>query len=212
MINYRARLTSASRFTILFFALLASAKADVVYSYTGNTFTGFSGADNAATQTKIRATVDLSSALGDNFNGTVSPVSWQISDGNLTFTNLSSNIAQTSFDFVTDAMGNITGWDVFATQTNSTPGYVRLLTEAGADDSESCGGNNFSSCSPLFGEAFVTYSGNQPAFAPVATPEPNLTMLLLGIAVILVCVSTRFAREGNSGKDAVCDVHGDMAG
>ena len=117
--------------------LPAGARGDVIYSYTGDNFLYYGDGDSSAVQTNITATIDLTSALGDDFNGSVDPVSWEISDGNITVTNLSSDVAHTEFYFETDAMGQIISYTVDVEQTNSAPGYAALISETGGDGSTS---------------------------------------------------------------------------
>jgi hypothetical protein len=96
-------------------AIVASgaAKADVIYTYTGNDFT--TANSPYTTSDKITGTITLSSALGLSLVGSsVSPLAYSFSDGIVTLAsptccNLSS---QTSFVFNTDASGNITNWNV----------------------------------------------------------------------------------------------------
>jgi hypothetical protein len=65
-----------------------NAQASVVYSYTGNpfnTFVGpvFSGSD------AVTGELTIASALGDNFNGNVSPTQFSFSNGLSSITNFS---------------------------------------------------------------------------------------------------------------------------
>lgn len=173
-----------------------TAKATVVYSYTGLEFTNYSGADNSSRQVNISASVTLPSALGANFQGAVTPESWEISDSWTTLTNVSTNIAQPSFDFQTDSTGQITGWAVEVDVTSSAPDFIRLLTQFGSDDSVMCGGTNLSFCNPVLGDASVGYPNNAPNFVTTTQPQPEWllatassvpepgTLVLLGVATL----------------------------
>jgi hypothetical protein len=178
--------------SILMFAAVLNA-GSVTYSYTGDDFTSYSGAYNSGAETNITVSVTLASALGDNFSGDVTPLSFQFSDGSNVLTDQSPNIdnGQTAFDFVTDGSGNITGWDVSANQINASES-MRLLTESGVDDTEECGGSSdLSVCSPELADADVEYAGNQPSFTVgAAAPEPS-TISLAVIGALLVLIGRR---------------------
>jgi len=178
--------------------LSQSIKADVVYNYTGDSFTSYSGTYNSATETNITATLTLSSALGADFNGTVAPasvVSFEISDGSLMLTNTSLDITP-SFDFVTNGSGQITGWGVSVIQNISPPAWTRLLTESGADESVACGGGPVGEdCIPFVGNAEVDYSGNQPGWTESAVPEPRFTVIL---GALLAALAVTIRRKATS--------------
>jgi hypothetical protein len=90
----------------------APASADTIYTYTGNDFTTVSGP--YTTTDMVTGTIDLATALGDNFGPAASivPVSFSFSDGVQTVTNLSPEISATFTDFSTDASGVPLTWDV----------------------------------------------------------------------------------------------------
>ncbi len=181
MICNREALLMSLALGLLCVLLPAAARGDVIYSYIGDDFVYYGDGDSSAVQTNITATIDLSSALVDNFNGSVDPVSWEISDGNITVTNLSSDVAHTVFYFETDAMGQIISYTVDVEQTNSAPGYAALISETGADGSDTCGGTDLDSCGAPGSYAYVPYFGDQPAFSvtDTAVPEPISIALLL---------------------------------
>jgi hypothetical protein len=80
----------------------------VTYIYTGNPFTNVSGPYTTSDQ--VTAKVKLSSPLPANMSlQIVTPLAFSFSDGVQTFTNLT---ASSSFEFQTDASGNIFAWNV----------------------------------------------------------------------------------------------------
>jgi hypothetical protein len=130
----------------------------VTYSYTGSAFapSSYSGTFTSAAETNITASLTFAAPLGPNFTeADVSPLSFSISDGSTTLTNLSPNIVggATYLDFGTDASGNIDVWDMAVVQSTGGGDWLLLLTEVGADESIACGGGSIGSdCIPTTGQ------------------------------------------------------------
>jgi hypothetical protein len=103
------------------FAAIA-AKADVIYSYTGNDFTTIEGNPPQTTSEFLTLSLTFDSALPpDNpFGKTITQtlLSWTISDQLFTYNQNNATISLAAF--ATDANGNITSWgaldDPFSTQ------------------------------------------------------------------------------------------------
>jgi hypothetical protein len=92
----------------------SGAKADVVYSYTGNDFNSFSTpALPYTTSDFVSLTLTLSAPLGDKLtNASVTPISFTISDGVDTLDITSAPLTDDTFQFSTSSNGTITGWDI----------------------------------------------------------------------------------------------------
>jgi len=89
---------------------LATAKT-VTYSYQGANYALLSGGAclTSSMATSIKFTV--AAALGANFSGIVTPISWAANDGKTKFTSKSANLT-VGFKVGTDGNGNITSWQI----------------------------------------------------------------------------------------------------
>lgn len=118
----------------------APAKADVIYTYTGNNFTDVFTA-GYTTSDKITGTLTLSSALPSSLstltNESALVVSYSFTDGVNTFTKpCCDSGSQTIFSFETDGSGTITNWDVILeTDDNHTGDLTTLSGPTGFDQS-----------------------------------------------------------------------------
>lgn len=184
--------------------LLPSCFAEqVTYSYTGSAFApgSYSGTFTSAVETNITATLTFAAPLGPNFTeAEVSPLSFSISDGSTTLTNLSPNIVggATYLDFGTDASGNINVWNMTVVQSTGGGTWLELLTEVTADESVTCGGGPVGSdCSPVTGLAYVEYSSNQPSWTESeAAPEPStFALFAVTLAVLAPLLRKRLNRK-----------------
>jgi hypothetical protein len=95
-------------------ALVSSpaAHADVIYTYTGNDFTRFTGPYTGTD--KVTATITLANPLGASLALTaVTPLAFTLSDGVQTLTDATPSL-QDRFDFTTDSSGTIKYWLVDA--------------------------------------------------------------------------------------------------
>jgi hypothetical protein len=122
--------------TLTVFAALLCAPAHagpVTYTYTGNPFTMSS--PNFVNFTSISGSFTLSSALGDNFKGDVTPTSFSFDNGGGVFiSSADANIEAESFYVVTNGSGVITNWIVqlqacipncsFYIETFNVPGQI----------------------------------------------------------------------------------------
>lgn len=167
---------------LLLFAALGSAMpilADTGYSYTGNDFTtftdGIEGTTPYTTSDSVTGWFSVSSPLGDNFSGTVTPSWYSFSDGvNPAYDPTDSGIVD--FDVTTGATGQITAWninvgDVLDIPTLGSLELASVITNSASGDSASLFlGGSGSNDTP------GTWSG--PYFVPAMTPEPGSLMLL----------------------------------
>jgi hypothetical protein len=119
--NYGLREIQMYRISVvpaLFLIMTVSANASYVYSYTGNTFDGFSSPSSWDASMYVSGMFALQGALGQNLiNSPVAPTSFSFTDGVTTIT--SADVAtnpllyNVDFRFSTDTNGVITDWDVF---------------------------------------------------------------------------------------------------
>ena len=111
----------------LFLLDFSPASADTIYTYTGNDFTIATGP--YATSDRVTGTIDLATALGDNFGPSlIVPVSFSFSDGVQTLTNSTAGVDANFFGFSTDASGNIVTWNVLINEPLSPLNY-EIYTE-----------------------------------------------------------------------------------
>jgi MYXO-CTERM domain-containing protein len=97
---------------------LPAANANVILTYTGNVFNVFA-APYTGTD-KVTATITLANPLGDNLDQSmVTPLAFSLNDGVQTITNATPSFTAT-FEFTTDASGDITQWDLGAENTFTT--------------------------------------------------------------------------------------------
>jgi hypothetical protein len=102
---------SISLLALLSLLGFSPASADTIYTYTGNDFTSATGP--YTTTDKVTGTMDLATALGDNFGpGEIFPVSFSFSDGVQTFSNVTPGIMADFTNFSTNASGTIVSWSV----------------------------------------------------------------------------------------------------
>jgi hypothetical protein len=124
--------------SLLCFLLPAAARADAIYTYTGNPYTVCGGFGSATytcngTTPALSITFDIANPLADNLNlknVANKLVSLTITDGtglDITLANATSGILQ----FSTDSSGNITDWsiDVSTTPSAATPTSYLVLSE-----------------------------------------------------------------------------------
>jgi hypothetical protein len=160
----------------------SGALASITYDYTGQDFTFASGAYTTAD--KITGSITFSSALPDNMTqGAVTPVSFSFTDGVQTVTNLSPRTFPDAINFGTDALGNITSWNLnlffFSATTRSVfnINFVPAIGVGGIGDFD-----QLDTCSPgcsLTEEGSNGLAGTWVIAAPV--PEASTwAMMILG--------------------------------
>jgi len=157
---------------LLMFA--ASASADTMYSYTGNTLSVAYGSPSCGLACDIQGSFTMASALGDNLSGaTVSPESFSFSDGATIYSSGAGDSISVSLS--TNATGNITQWTIFVTPPGG-PSVASIATgnaPAGVEDTS-------------FEPSYYLYnSANPGSWSITNMPEcSTLVMLLLSLAML----------------------------
>jgi hypothetical protein len=149
-----------------------SARASVVYSYAGNPFNTFSGPAFSG-QDSVTGEFTVASALGDNFNGNLSPSQFSFSNGLTSITNF--NLPSPVFDIQTSNTGQIIEWSISLSIGLGSAGTT-ISTSNLSDRSSSIGPTTFSSASN---------SGDPGVWSSVAsTPlPPSLLLFATGFGV-----------------------------
>ena len=166
------------------------------YSYTGNPLTSCSGPGcvSTAPYPVITGSFTLNSPLGANMAyGTVTPVSWQISDGISTLTSLNSTL-ETPLEIETVG-GVITEWNFFAQQfTASTYSEMYTSNIPPSTPSYCCPEDATLDQGTLSGP-FTALANNANEFdagtwtASVTVPEPSTSLLMVtGLLGLLALV------------------------
>jgi hypothetical protein len=153
--------------------------ADTGYSYTGNDFTSVTPGffDAYTTSDSVTGSFSVTSPLGDNFSGTVTPTWYSFSDGVQTDDPTDSGIV--NFDITTDATGAITGWDINVGSGYYVGSGFFELTGITIDSSTGDSGGDF-----LGGSASNTSPGTWSApYDAAPAPEPG-SMALLGTGLL----------------------------
>jgi hypothetical protein len=177
---------------LLVLGIAPSARAGTVYIYTGTDFTSFTNPGQLpAGVVGLGGSVTLSTALGDNFSGFVTPAAFSFTDGATTITQANESLPYDSFYFVTNSSGAIVSWDVelcAAGPSCEIPvDYVESINTSGGTDDYSL----YINSGGTYGMAWNVSSPG----AWVVTPEPS-ALLMLGSGLIgLVGVSRRKIRS-----------------
>jgi hypothetical protein len=153
-----------------------SARADVVYTYEGPTFGN--KAPNPFAGDDVTGTVTLEEALGANhsLSAPVIVESFSFTAGDVTITNDTARPA-TTFEFATDAAGNITNWVVTVDHTGAGGSIHTWNAPVFGMNDQVAIGSNFATTGGLneAGEWTMT----------AAVPEPSTwAMMILGFAGI----------------------------
>jgi PEP-CTERM motif-containing protein len=165
------------------------AKADAIYTYTGNNFTQFyNGSIHpsivCSPLCNITGSFTLSSALGANLsNVTISPVSYSFTDG--LSTNTDANSVVDNFQISTDGAGNITAWTIY-TQINPnhspcSQNEYGIYTSNGHDLGE-ISGDLCTSPYDQYAQSFTSGTWVETN-SVTATPEPA-SLALLGSGLL----------------------------
>lgn len=175
-------------FAITLFSLLlatasAPALADTVYTYTGNDYTTVN-APFFNTSESISGSFTLSSPLAPDTTTIITPTQFTFTDGPSTFTQANTS-SSSFFEIVTDASGNIAGWDI---SLPATDGSAELATHTLYGNPTDIGG--------IDGQ--VSYNGitTDPGTWAISTtdasptPEPS-GLVLFGTAALAGAASLR---------------------
>jgi|SRR6516165_11838595 len=153
--------------------------ATVMLTYTGNDFTNFTNLYKATD--KVTVSITLATPLGDNLNlAPVTPLMFSLNDGVGTIRNTDPP-ASSLFEFSTDSSGNITGWDVNATE-GSPVSFFQITTE----NATSVGTTDNAEISNTGSGTSTASNTNKPGAwttATAAVPEPS-TVSVLGAGVL----------------------------
>jgi hypothetical protein len=128
--------------SLLVVALCPGARADTVYTYTGNPFDQFSAGAACPPLCSISVSFTLAEPLPDNlpFLTLVSPLSFSFTDGSTTITQ--ANQSFMAFGLGTDSQGNIGAWEVEVSSGSSPANFLELSTSSfkGDSDDSTCKG------------------------------------------------------------------------
>jgi hypothetical protein len=161
--------------TVLGGVLVGQARADVLYTYTGNSFT------NAelpySTSDHLSVTLDFAEAIGPNYGYLqVVPVSFTFTGGVVGDTTSNSPETSGGFYVQTDASGTINGWYMIARSPSTLVQSQHTLYDGAQYDyaSYNNGVNN--------GAATVSGNAGQWVTSVSAVPEPS--SLIISIAAL----------------------------
>jgi hypothetical protein len=161
----------------------ASARADTIYTYTGNPFTVFSGLDVCPPVCNISGSFTLASPLATNLPfEAITPTAFSFTDGSVTITEGASEGGR--FEVATDSGGNISFWEIaLGSGQPFGPGVCTSLDTV-RDPVGSPQDNSISvSCSS---EAFIgvaLVNANPGRWSSSNVPEPG-TFILVGIGLL----------------------------
>jgi hypothetical protein len=178
------------------FAGAPVARASFIYTYTGSSFTtsvASPGANAGALVGKdVSGEFTLTSAVGNNFNGFVSPTQFSFSGGPFTISNFNST--NYSFDIQTSNTGAIIDWTILASISSSFFNLT-VATSNSSDLTSSLGPTTFLSASNGFSPG--TWSVSDPP--PFATPVPAaLPLFASGLGGVGLFGWLRKRRRGRS--------------
>lgn len=164
------------------------ARADAVYTYTGQDFNVVNGPYNE--HDAVSGSFTLATVLGDNLdNATLTPALFSFTDGLITINNANAYFGEnaTSFNVSTDASGEITAWSIFLFAPN-------LFLFTGSDIGQ---GGTYAYDLGQRGISYGYVIGEPGTWTVSSTPEPGSLMLLgTGLLGLAGMGWKRFAPEG----------------
>lgn len=161
----------------------ASARADTIYTYTGNPFTVFSGLDACPPVCNISGSFTLASPLAANLPfEAITPTAFSFTDGSVTVTEGASEGGR--FEVATDSGGNISFWEIaLGSGQPFGPGVCTSLDTVrdpiGSPQDNSI--NVVCSTDAPIGTALV--NSNPGSWSSSTVPEPG-TLILVGIGLL----------------------------
>lgn len=179
--------------------LLMPARADTVYSYTGNPFTTGVTQNGGLTPLPFGPFTANDSVSGSFTVPTpfgpfeplhlITPTSFSFTDGVDTITNLNSTLS--SFQIRTDASGHIMDWDIFADSNNAFVDTSNIMGTGGDQGQETDNQGHFAGAENLDDPGKWTVS--------TTVPEPSSLLLLASGAIGLAGVLRKrlLARSGS---------------
>jgi hypothetical protein len=166
---------------------VASARADTVYTYTGNPFTILTGSDVCPLVCNISGSFTLASPLAANLPfEAITPTAFSFTDGSVTVTEGASEGGR--FEVATDSGGNISFWEIalgsgqpFGPGVCTSLDTVRDPIGTPQDNSLSV---SCSSSEAFIGSAVVNDNPGRWSSSTVpSVPEPG-TLILVGIGLL----------------------------
>jgi hypothetical protein len=158
----------------------ASARADTIYTYTGNPFAVFSGLDACPPVCNISGSFTLASPLAANLPfEAITPTAFSFTDGSVAVT-------EGRFEVATDSGGNISFWEIaLGSGQPFGPGVCTSLDTVrdpvGSPQDNSI--NVVCSTDAPIGTALV--NANPGRWSSSTVPEPG-TLILVGIGLLYI--------------------------
>jgi hypothetical protein len=177
-------------FLLLAALLPSNARADTVYTYTGNPFTTTTG---CPTLCDVTGSFDVTTPLAPNLNlATVNPISFDLSAGTFNLTS-GSDLLTVS----TDSSGNISAW-TWQVVGPTNGAQARILTQSGdaaipgsAFDDVRFGTNPAPFVGPIVASVFDSPGSWASGPGGTAVPEPgSLSLLAAGLLGVMGLILT----------------------